>query len=624
MQLKRGQIRGPLQSLTGKNLKLKFFFALAASAILFWIDIRTPLSFPDIILYPILLIYAFYNLSKKQSLALMILNMAFILTGLFISPADIRFTLAAAHRGLIIGSSWAAYFLVWQGRARDGRLKELEDTREALEKAERHYHTLFDTMVLGVIYRDANGKVLSINPAAKRILGSAPAKLTTGSMDLIEMEAVDEDGAPLKPDDHPYAVARRTGRPVYNFVMGFINPEEHVRRWVNVSAVPLFRHGENTPYQIYTIFQDITELKTAHDQITGLNKALARKIHELEAIIKTAPIGIAISYDPDCTRMEANPYFSRLLSLPYGNNMSKTAPEGQRPTEFKICKDGRELAPEELPMQTTAKLGVPVENMYLEVRRKDGAVLEMMGNTAPLFDETGKPRGAIGAFLDVTELKKAEQQLKDSLKEKEVLIKELYHRTKNNINVISNLLLMQMNSIKDPELRRVFQEAQGRIHSMSLVHEMLYNTRELSVLDLKSYIGKLAGYIMASNKEAGNIKLGLQLESVPVSLYAAVPCGLIINELLSNGIKHAFPDGPAGEITLALRKNGHEVELAYSDNGRGMPDGFRIEKSSSLGLKLVNNLAKKQLRGSLEIKSDNGASITVRFDQDRLEEKNGA
>ena len=621
MRLKRGQISGPLQSHSGK-LRLKFALALAASALLFWIDIWTPLSFPDLLLYPILLIYAFYNFSKQKSLYLMFLNMGFIIAGFFASPADIKPGLAAAHRVLIIGSTWAAFFLVWQGRSRDGRLKELEETREALERSERHYHTLYDTMLQGVIYRDANGKVLSINPAAKKILGATPAELTEGATGLIERGVIDEDGLPLKPEDHPFTIAKLTGRPVYDIVIGFVNPAHEARRWLNISAVPLFREGDDKPYQIYTLFHDITEQKTANDQITMLNTALARKIQEMEAIINTAPMGIAISYDPNCKHMEANPYYSRLLGMPLGRNISKSAPEGG-PTEFKMYRDGRELSPDDLPMQTAAKQGVWIEKVELEVIRKDGAAINLIGNTAPLFDEDGKPRGSVGAFLDVTELKKAEQQLKDSLKEKEVLLKELYHRTKNNLNVVSTLLTMQMHSIKDPEMRHVFREAQGRIHSMSLVHEMLYKSQELSMLDLKSYIEELAGHIMDGNKEkTEDIKLVLHLESVPVSIYAAVPCGLIINELLSNGIKHAFPSGAGGEMTISLRNNGGEVELAYLDNGAGMPDGFSIEKSNSLGLKLVDNLARKQLMGKIEIANENGARITLRFGKDRLK-KNG-
>ena len=220
---------------------------------------------------------------------------------------------------------------------------------------------------------------------------------------------------------------------------------------------------------------------------------------------------------------------------------------------------------------------------------------------------------------EIAERQRAEENLKDSLKEKDVLLKELYHRTKNNMNVISGLISLQMNAIKDPKIRQMFKEAQDRIHSMALVHEMLYKTKELSKLDLKDYLEQLATFVTGGYK-AGNISLNLELDSVPVSLYVATPCGLIVNELLSNSLKHAFPDR-SGQINLSLRANGNEIELACFDNGTGFPEGFQIGRSSSLGLKLVENLVRKQLLGSLEILEGKGAGLAIRFDITRLEGK---
>ncbi|MDA8170538.1 MAG: PAS domain S-box protein [Nitrospiraceae bacterium] len=209
--------------------------------------------------------------------------------------------------------------------------------------------------------------------------------------------------------------------------------------------------------------------------------------------------------------------------------------------------------------------------------------------------------------------KRIENDLKNAADEKETLIKELYHRTKNNMNVIANLMFLQMNKIKDPDMKQLFKEAQNRIQSMAIVHEMLYKTRELSRLDLKEYFGQLVKYILASYKKK-NIKVQYEMDSVPVSLYLALPCGLILNELLSNSIRHAFPGNRSGDIAVQLKANGSEIRLSYSDNGVGLPDDFRMEDSNSLGMRILDGLIKNQLAGNWEIIRNRGVTVNITFD----------
>ncbi|MDA8085639.1 MAG: response regulator [Nitrospiraceae bacterium] len=220
--------------------------------------------------------------------------------------------------------------------------------------------------------------------------------------------------------------------------------------------------------------------------------------------------------------------------------------------------------------------------------------------------------------------KLSELALKDSLNEKEILLKELYHRTKNNMHVISSMLTLQMNTTKNSEVRQLFKEAQGRINSMALVHQMLYETKELSKLDLKDYLEQLARFAVKDYK-AKDIRLDMEMDSVPVSLYVATPCGLIVNELVSNSLKHAFHTQENGEIRISLKATGNDVELACSDNGAGFPAGFQIGQASSLGLRLVDALA-KQLMGSLKILDGKktglhgkGAGMVIHFDLSLLE-----
>ena len=249
----------------------------------------------------------------------------------------------------------------------------------------------------------------------------------------------------------------------------------------------------------------------------------------------------------------------------------------------------------------------------------------MLLNARRIMQQGEKKQIILLAIEDVTQRKQEENFLKDTLKEKEVLLKELYHRTKNNMHAISSLISLQANMIKDPEIWQIFKETQARINSMALVHKMLYKTKELSKLDLKDYLEELTKTITADYKTE-HVRINLDLDSAQVSLDIATPCGLIINELLSNSMKHAFPNNRGGEVSLSLRAKGNEIELTYSDNGIGFPEGFQIERSSSLGMRLVNQLARKQLLGSLEIlegeKAGPGgkrACVVIRFDKSRLE-----
>ncbi len=256
-----------------------------------------------------------------------------------------------------------------------------------------------------------------------------------------------------------------------------------------------------------------------------------------------------------------------------------------------------------------------VEHDFPEIGRKT-----MLLNARGIMQQGEKKQMILLAIEDVTLRKQAEDSLKDALKEKEVLLKEVYHRTKNNMHAISSLISLQTNNVKNPEIRQIFKETQARIQAMALVHRMLYKTKDLSKLDLKDYLKELARAAAADYK-AANVRLNLELDSAPVSLDVATHCGLIVNELLSNSMKHAFPNKRGGKISISLRAKGNVIELAYSDNGIGFPEGFQIERSSSLGLRLVDTLARKQLQGSLEILTGKGAGVVIRFDTSRLGEK---
>jgi PAS domain S-box-containing protein len=215
---------------------------------------------------------------------------------------------------------------------------------------------------------------------------------------------------------------------------------------------------------------------------------------------------------------------------------------------------------------------------------------------------------------DVTERVLAEEKIHASLREKEALLKEIHHRVKNNLQVVSSLLGLQSRSVTDPEMRKMFRESQNRIHSMALLHECLYQSENLSQVNFPDYIRELAAHLFHSYGIAPErIHLRTNLDRLALNLDAAVPCGLIVNELVSNSLKYAFPDGREGEIRIELRelKNG-VTQLIVADDGVGLRSDLDWTTTKSLGLRLVRTLA-QQLGAKVEVTSHAGTEVQVTF-----------
>jgi two-component sensor histidine kinase len=210
-----------------------------------------------------------------------------------------------------------------------------------------------------------------------------------------------------------------------------------------------------------------------------------------------------------------------------------------------------------------------------------------------------------------------EESLKFSLRDKEVLLQEVHHRVKNNLQVISSLLNLQMARIQDPEQREAFKDSQNRIRSMSLVHELLYQNLDFRKTDYAGYIRSLVLDLLRSyGISTRRIAHEIHVQNVAIPLNKAIPCGLIINELVSNALKYAFPPSFTGKPRLTIRLRALEsgqMELTVRDNGVGLPKGFSVKKSDSLGLQLVSMLTEDQLKGRLGIVSRNGTKFIVQF-----------
>jgi predicted ATPase/two-component sensor histidine kinase/tRNA A-37 threonylcarbamoyl transferase component Bud32 len=256
--------------------------------------------------------------------------------------------------------------------------------------------------------------------------------------------------------------------------------------------------------------------------------------------------------------------------------------------------------------------------LYLENRLSDSVFTSQKTQMTELL--TSQAAISLENATLFKEHKMAEDQVKKSLKEKEVLLKEIHHRVKNNLQIIHSMLNLQMPHVKDEQAIELFKESKNRVYSMALIHEKLYESESLAMINLSEYIRSLtANLFLSYGVSERNIRAKVSVENVTLDVDTVIPCALIINELVSNSLKHAFPHSSKraagkGEIRIDLRQgNGDKLVLTVADNGVGLPDGFEIQNSESLGLKLVNVLA-KQLRGSIHPRTNGGAEFVIAFD----------
>jgi PAS domain S-box-containing protein len=250
-----------------------------------------------------------------------------------------------------------------------------------------------------------------------------------------------------------------------------------------------------------------------------------------------------------------------------------------------------------------------------EVVTRSGATLPVVCTPRDLHDGAGRLQGRVWVAQDIRHRKRVEDELRRSLAEKEALLREVHHRVKNNLQVISSLLCLQAEDSASPEAARLFHESESRIRSMALIHEQLYRSGDLARIDFRDYVDGLTRNVLASAGEVDRpIRLTLDVEPVPLDLDIAIACGLVLNELLSNALKYAFPDGGIGTITVAFHCADGFATLVVADDGIGLPalpNGLE-EHSGSLGQQLVTALV-QQLGGVSSVESDGGTRFTLTF-----------
>jgi len=257
-----------------------------------------------------------------------------------------------------------------------------------------------------------------------------------------------------------------------------------------------------------------------------------------------------------------------------------------------------------------------ITNIKSNFKAKNGNYIPVFLSLSLIKSDSNEILGVVCVGSDITDIKEAEDKLKSSLREKELLLQEVHHRVKNNLQIISSLLNLQSGYIKDEEDLEIFKESQSRVKSMAFIHEQLYKSSDFTKINFANYIHNLLSYLSFSHDlDPNKIKIDLNVEDAFLDINTAIPCGLIINELVTNSIKYAFPDGGSGTIGVDLySKYEDEYVLIVDDDGIGISEDIDFQNTDTLGLQLVNNLT-KQLEGSIDLNRENGTKIKIVFNK---------
>ena len=370
-------------------------------------------------------------------------------------------------------------------------------------------------------------------------------------------------------------------------------------RWVSVIGRVLERNESGKPSRLLGVMMDITDAKWA-------NEALQRQQAELRVLFDLMPAMIWFK-DTENRILRINQRAASAAGL------SVDEIEG-RPSREIYPRDAERFYADDLRVIQSGQAILGIQEPLVD---GDGRELWVQTDKVPYRDQHGKVIGIVVMARDITESKRSAQALESSLREKEGLLKEVHHRVKNNLQVITSLLRLEAGRTREPGTKDVLKEMQGRIRSMALLHETLYQSGKFGGVELSDYLRQLATQLFrAQNSAPGRVQLSLDLSPVTLTIDHAIPCGLIVNELLTNSLKYAFPHDTSGEVRLELHREADaRIRLRVSDTGVGLPEDFDSRRRSSLGLQLASDLA-RQLGGSLEIGPPPKAVFTVTFKGD--------
>jgi PAS domain S-box-containing protein len=489
--------------------------------------------------------------------------------------------------------NWTSYMIVFLAilmavfgvlgveQVRSRLMKDLKDR-------EVRYHALFEETYDAILIM-VDGKYTDCNTSAEKLLCGSKEQILGKNLVMLSPET--------QPDG-------RSSHDLFEQKLTLALSGEHQRfEWRHNTLTGLVFDAEVSLTRILidgivavqAIVRDITETKKAQE-------ALRQSEKNYRTLSEASPNAIYI-VEKDATVAYANTYMLNFLKKPLSDVKGKKL---------------RDL----LPMEDAEKQIQIIYNVFqhgTDIRRDDKLILDdgtekwLSSMYTPLKADSGIVTAVLCVSYDITERKEMENQIATSLREKEFLLKEIHHRVKNNLQVISSLLSMQADKATDPKVVASLHDSQNRVKSIALVHEKLYQSKSLDQIEYGDYLKKIVTHLFDTyNVNPALVSCKIHAENIFVDINQAVPCSLIINEMLTNSLKYAFPGGRKGEITIEFSSNTKNYILIYHDDGIGIPEGITFERSESLGMKLIYGLT-QQLSGTVILQRVEGTTFMITF-----------
>jgi len=471
--------------------------------------------------------------------------------------------------------------------------RSTDETRRyitALAASEARYRSILNASPDAIAIADLAGRITMFSARAASMFGSEPAADVVGR-NIAEFIAP-EDRAAVAGRLAQLFAGTKTGTGEYRGLR-----LDGATFDIDVNS-EFIRDPDGKPTEIVFVVRDITERKQAREAIQQSNDLL-------RSIIETVPTRIFWK-DRNLRYLGCNTPFARDAGLDSPADLI-----GKTDLDMVWVDQASLYQADDL---SVIESGVPKLDFEEPQTTPEGGEIWLSTSKVPLRNERDEVIGILGIYHDVTERKLTGDALRESLTEKDSLLREIHHRVKNNLQVITSLLRLEAGRSPEAAVKLALGEMQGRVLSMSVLHETLYKTRAFGRVDLAGYLRELAHqFFRAHAAAAASARLKLELSPVEVRIEQGIPCGLIVNELMTNSFKYAFPDDRPGEIGILLRSEpDHEILLRVTDTGPGLPEDFELRKARSLGMQLVSDLA-RQIGGRLEIGPGPGARFDVRF-----------